>query len=157
MESQLFFRLAIASFIAATVLLAGCATPSAPNFHGAWKPVNRYAASTTAIPLARAYNFFATPMDDTLKTMLSRWCKDTGIKLSYDVGADYTLPAAVAQINTSDISLAVSQLAAIYAPQGITLAASSWQISVRGADAPSPKEVSAATNPAGSTGARSQR
>lgn len=130
MESQ-FTRIVIAICIAATLLLAGCATPPAPNFHGHWKPVNRYAATTTQIPLAKTYMFFATPVDGTLKTMLSRWSKDTGIKLSYELGADYTLTDQVAQVNTSNIYLAASQLNAIYTAQGIKVVVSDWNIEVR--------------------------
>jgi hypothetical protein len=115
----------------AVLLLAGCATPSAPDYHGKWKPVNRYAATATQIPLAKTYVFFATPMDGTLKTMLTRWAKDTGIQLSYNVRADYTLIAQAAQINTSNIHQAASELNEIYAPEGISVAVSDWQITVQ--------------------------
>lgn len=127
----------------AVLLLAGCATPSAPDYHGKWKPVNRYAATTTPIPLAKAYDFFATPMDSTLKTMLTRWAKDTGIQLSYNLGADYTLIAQAAQINTSNIHLAASQLNEIYAPQGISVAVSDWQITVQAFNTAPSKQTTA--------------
>lgn len=156
MESK-FTRTAIASLIGVVALLAGCATPSARNFHGPWKPVNRYAVSTTAIPLAKTYMFFATPMDGTLKTMLSRWSKDTGIKLSYDVDTDYTLPEAVAQIDTSDAYIAASQLNKIYAPQRIAIAVRDWQIEVRAVDADPPRQATADAKPSAGSNAGTQR
>ncbi|RUL66569.1 hypothetical protein EKH79_01730 [Dyella dinghuensis] len=142
MESPLFRATAgICTF--AVLLLAGCATPSAPDYHGKWKPVNRYATTTTPIPLAKAYVFFATPMDGTLKTMLTRWAKDTGIQLSYNLGADYTLTAPAAQINTPNIRLAASQLNDIYASQGISVAVSDWQITVQAFNTAPSKQTTA--------------
>lgn len=132
----------------AVLLLAGCATPSAPDYHGKWKPVNRYAATTTQIPLAKTYVFVATPMDGTLKTMLTRWAKDTGIQLSYNLGADYTLTAPAAQINTSNIHLATSELNKIYALQGISIAVNDWQITVHAANTVISKPVTADAKPA---------
>lgn len=138
------------------LLLTGCATPSAPDYHGKWKPVNRYAATTTQIPLAKTYVFFATPMDGTLKTMLTRWEKDTGIQLSYNLGADYTLTALAAQINTSNIHLAASELSKIYAPQGISIAVSSWQITVQASNTAPSKEGTTDTKAATSTDVKRQ-
>ncbi len=57
----------------AALMVAGCATKSAPDFGGRWKPVNRFAATTTEIPLYSSYVYQASPMDGTLKAMLERW------------------------------------------------------------------------------------
>ncbi|MGC1548015.1 MAG: hypothetical protein WA777_05755 [Rhodanobacter sp.] len=115
----------------ATLALAGCATPSAPDYGGHWKPVNHYAATTTEIPLAQVYQFYASPMDGTLKTMLTRWAKDTGIKLLYQLPSDYTLSTPTSKIHTANIRLAASELNAIYAPQGVSIAVNDWQIVVQ--------------------------
>jgi hypothetical protein len=140
----------------AVLLLAGCATPSAPDYHGKWRPVNRYAATTTQIPLAKTYVFFATPMDGTLKTMLTRWAKDTGIQLSYNLGADYTLTAPAALINTSNIHLAASELNKIYATQGISIAVSDWQITVQASNTALSKQASADAKPAAGADVKKQ-
>lgn len=101
--------------------LTGCGTPAAKDFGGSWKPVNRYEDKTTEIPLAVPYTYYAAPMDGTLKTMLTRWTTDTGMKLSYRLRSDFTLPKATSQIHTSELRDAAAQLGTIYAPQGIAV------------------------------------
>ena len=76
--------------------LLSCATRPAPDFGGRWKGVNRYAASTEEIPLSSAYLFHASPMDGTLKAMLTRWSKDSKMTLSYLHPSDFTLHEPVA-------------------------------------------------------------
>ena len=62
----------LAALTALAILQAGCATRAAPDFKGRWKSVNRYAETTEAIPLHRSYLFRPSPMDGTLKNMLTR-------------------------------------------------------------------------------------
>ncbi|KAG9609291.1 hypothetical protein KCV01_g3896, partial [Aureobasidium melanogenum] len=119
--------------------LIGCGTPPAKDFGGSWKPVNRYDDKATEIPLAVPYSYYAAPMDGTLKTMLTRWSGDTGMKLSYRLRSDFTLPKAASQIHTSEARDAASQLSAIYAPQGIAVTIDGPQIVV--------EEVSSITAP----------
>lgn len=106
---------------ALAVLLSACGTPAAKDFGGRWKPVNRYDDKTVEIPLAVPYTYYAAPMDGTLKTMLTRWTSDTGTKLSYRLRSDFTLPKATAQIHTSEVRDAATQLSTIFAPQGVTV------------------------------------
>jgi hypothetical protein len=103
------------------LLLAGCGTPPAKDFHGRWKPVNRFLATTTEIPLNRPYTYYASPMDETLRTMLVRWTTDTGVKLVYRLPSDYTLFAPVTKVRTADLVQAAGELSSIYAAQGISL------------------------------------
>ncbi|URX64519.1 toxin co-regulated pilus biosynthesis Q family protein [Luteibacter anthropi] len=110
--------------------LIGCGTPPAKDFGGTWKPVNRYDDTPTEIPLAVPYAYYAAPMDGTLKVMLTRWSSDTGMKLSYRLRSDFTLPKAASQIHTSEARDAASQLSAIYAPQGIAVVIEGPQIIV---------------------------
>ncbi|KAF1003146.1 MAG: hypothetical protein GAK28_04914 [Luteibacter sp.] len=72
--------------------------------------------------------------------MLTRWSADTGLKLSYRLRSDYTLPKAASQIHTSEARDAASQLSAIYAPQGIAVVIEGPQIIV--------EEVGSVTAPA---------
>jgi hypothetical protein len=122
------------------VALSGCATRPAPDFGGRWKTVNRYAASAEEIPLYQSYVFHASPMDGTLKSMLTRWANDSKMTLSYLHPSDFTLYGPVAQIQTNDLQTAVSQLNAAYAGQQVSVTASDNQIVVRvaqaGEDAP---------------------
>ena len=101
-------RIGAALLIAA--ILAGCGTPPAKDFGGPWKPVNHFQNKPTEIPLNPAYVFYASPMDETLKTMLARWAKDSGRQLSYQIPFDVTLYQPVAGIRTTDVDDAVAQL-----------------------------------------------
>lgn len=111
--------------------LTGCGTPSARNFAGPWKPVNHFQNKPTEIPLNPAYVFYASPMDETLKTMLARWARDSGRQLSYQLPFDVTLYQPVAAIRTTDIDDAVARLNSIYAAQGVSVAATARRIDVQ--------------------------
>lgn len=115
------FLLFVLAAALASPLLSACGTPRARDFGGSWKPVHRFPDKTSEIPLALPYAYEATPMDGTLKTMLTRWASDNGMKLQYTLRSDFTLPKAATAIHTSELRDAVSQLSAIYAPQGIVL------------------------------------
>jgi hypothetical protein len=112
------------------LVLSGCGTPSAKNFGGPWRAVNRYQSSPTAIPLSQPYVFFATPMDGTLKNMLARWAKDTRMSLSYQLPCDYTLYTPVSGIHTSRLRVAAAQLNTIYAPEDLHISIGDRQIVV---------------------------
>ena len=113
------------------VVLSGCATRPAPEFGGRWKAANHYSASAEAIPLYKSYVFHASPMDGTLKNMLTRWASDSKMTLSYLHPSDFTLYGPVAQIQTNDLQAAVSQLTAAYVGQQVSVTASDNQIIVR--------------------------
>jgi hypothetical protein len=103
------------------LLLTGCGTPAAKDFGGRWSPVNRFQSSTTELPLDRPYTYYASPMDETLRSMLKRWTDDTGVALAYRLPSDYTLFAPVAKLHTSSLSEAAGQLSSIYAAQGVSV------------------------------------
>jgi hypothetical protein len=121
--------------IAVAVMLAGCATKPAPDFGGRWKPVNRFASTTMEIPLYTSYVYQASPMDGTLKTMLERWAKDSGMTLDYRLSSDYTLYGAVANITTTNPQQAVIDLTTAYAGQGVLISIVGNQIVVQPASA----------------------
>lgn len=112
-------RFSRALLLAAVVLLAACATPSAPEPRGRWMPVNRFTDAPQAIPLQQSYIYQASPVDGTLKTMLARWAKDSRMQLSYLHGNDYTLHAPIAHIRTSSLEEAAAALSSAYADQGV--------------------------------------
>lgn len=122
----------------ASLALAGCGTPPAKNFGGPWKPVNQFRDQPAEIPLNPTYTFYASPMDETLKTMLTRWAKDSGRGLSYQLAFDVTLYKPVSGIRTPDIQSAAAQLNSIYAAQGVFVIANDRQILVEPASATSP-------------------
>lgn len=119
----------------ATLALAGCGAHAAKDFGGSWKSVNRYQSTPTEIPLAQPYAFFATPMDGTLKTMLTRWSKDTGMALAYQLHSDFTLFAPVSRVHTSNIRTAAEQLSSIYAQEGVSVTVTDRKILVGQASA----------------------
>lgn len=114
----------------AVAALSACATPPAKDFGGRWKPVNRYDDATVEIPLSLPYTYYAAPMDGTLKTMLTRWSSDTGLKLAYKLRSDFTLPRAAASIHTSEARDAAAQLSTIFAPQGVSVVVTGNEIVV---------------------------
>lgn len=113
------------------LLLAACASSHAPDIAGRWKPVNRLATSTTAIPLHQDYVYQIAPMDGTLKVLLERWARDTGLTLEYGVDHDYTLVATLASIKTTDRAVALAELGRAYQQQGLELTSDSQQLRVR--------------------------
>lgn len=124
--------------IALATALAGCATRPAPDFGGRWKPVNRYAEAPNEIPLHQSYVFYPSPMDGTLKAMLTRWAQDSNMKLDYQHYADFTLHKAVSQIHTTSLPDAISQLNSAYAGHGVVIAREGEQIVVRSAVSAAP-------------------
>ena len=129
---------------AAVLLLAGCATKPAPDFGGRWKPVNRFASTTMEIPLYTSYVYQASPMDGTLKSMLERWAKDSGMTLDYRISSDYTLYGAVSTIGTTNPQQAVIDLSAAYAGQGLVVSIVGNQIVVQSASGAAPTASSSA-------------
>ena len=123
--------LAWRSLLAVFLVLTGCATRSAPDFDGRWKPVNRYAESADEIPLHQPYVFHASPLDGTLKNLLDRWAKDSKMTLSYLHPSDFRLHAPASSIRTQDLQQAVSELTMAYANQHVSVTASNNQIVVR--------------------------
>lgn len=117
--------------LAILLMVVGCASRPAPDFWGRWRPVNRYAEQPQAIPLQQQYLFYASPLDGTLKAMLTRWSKDARMTLSYQHPSDFTLHAAVAGIRTPDVSDAALRLSQAYAAQQVAIAVEGNRIVVR--------------------------
>lgn len=111
--------------------LAACATRSAPNFRGRWQPVNQFAETPREIPLHQPYVYAPLPLDRTLKSMLTRWARDSRMVLSYLHGSDYTLHQPVAHIRTSNLQAALERLNQAYASQGMAISADDSRITVR--------------------------
>jgi len=132
------------SVLPITLVLTGCGTPPAKDFGGSWRQVNRFQEAPTEIPLNQTYTYYASPMDETLRTMLRRWAKDSGLQFSYQLQSDYTLYKPVTEIHTMDVYAATSQLTSIYAVQGISVTTDGHQILVTAARTASPGAPEAA-------------
>lgn len=140
MKTDFLKRTMQCALMLVALLLTACATSAAKDFGGTWKPVNRFQDAPTEIPLNPAYTYYASPMDETLRSMLRRWAKDSGMQFSYQLPSDYTLYKAVAKIHTTDIHAAAAELSAIYAAQGVSVSTDGREIMARqvrnSADAP---------------------
>ncbi|MDR1076574.1 MAG: toxin co-regulated pilus biosynthesis Q family protein [Xanthomonadaceae bacterium] len=124
-------------------VLAGCSsTPSAPEYRGRWKPVNRYSQTVEEIPLYQNYTFRAAPPDGTLKNMLTRWARDSQMTLVYQLPNDYTLYDAVGRINTKNAQEAALQLSEAYAEKKVSVVINNNQILVRSAGGPVDSAIS---------------
>lgn len=111
--------------IALTLMAAaagvGCAGREARDFDGKWFPANRYAEATEAIPLAGPRVYQATPVDGTLRNLLSRWARDSGSELDYRHPYDFTLHESVRGVRSADLTGALGQLEQAFAGQGVRL------------------------------------
>lgn len=123
--------------ILTVVALAGCATRPAPDFGGRWKPVNHFDEAPSEIPLYSSYVYQATPMDRTLKAMLTRWAADSNIQLVYSLPSDYTLYGPVSKISTTSLQQAVTEVSRAYAAQRVDVAVQGNRILVRPAESSS--------------------
>nr|WP_255682309.1 hypothetical protein [Luteimonas sp. BDR2-5] len=101
--------------------MVGCATPSAPDPRGKWLPVNRFSETPQAIPLNQVYVFQAMPADGTLKTMLTRWARDSQMTLSYLHPNDYTLYGPVGSIRTPSLAEAAAALTSAYSSENVVV------------------------------------
>lgn len=138
----------IGTILVISLTLTGCATPPARDFGGSWKPVNHFEDKTTEIPLAVPYTYYAAPMDGTLKTMLTRWTTDNGMKLQYKLRSDFTLTKSASAIHTSELRDAASQLSSIYAPQGVAVIVNGPDLVVDEISTLAPPPVAAPSAPA---------
>ena len=137
-KTDLLPRVLLGALLTASALLTACGTHPAKDYGGSWKPVNRFQDKPSEIPLTSAYTFYASPMDGTLKSMLSRWATDSGMKLSYQLQSDFTLFKPVTQVHTTNISDATHELSTIYAAQGVSVSATDHEIIVQHASAAAP-------------------
>lgn len=119
-----------AGLLLAMLALCGCATPSAADIEGRWRPLNRFADVPQAIPLQEAYVYQASPADGTLKAMLSRWARDARMTLSYEHPNDYTLHGPVGGIRTTNLEQAAATLSSAYADHGVAVRVERTQIVV---------------------------
>lgn len=131
--------------VLACMSLIACGTSPAKDFKGSWLPVNRYRSAPVEIPLHHEYTFFAAPIDGTLKSMLTRWAKDTDRTLRYEVSYDVTLYNPVATIRTTDLGAAAAGLNAIYVAQGVRVMAKPGEILVQSTHRLPPRSISAST------------
>jgi type IV pilus biogenesis protein CpaD/CtpE len=129
--------------VLALALLAGCATKPARDFGGRWKPVNHFDEAPTEIPLYSSYVYQATPMDRTLKAMLTRWAADSNLQLVYQLPSDYTLYGAAAKISTTSIQQASAEVTSAYSAQRVEVSVQGNRILVR----PTASSPAAASSP----------
>lgn len=122
------FACSLAFLAAAT---AGCSTTAAPGLKGRWQPVNRFAETAEAIPIANPTLFYVTSVDATLKTLLERWAKESKKALTYQHPNDFTLHARVAGIRATNLNGALSALSAAYADYEVSITLEGQAIVVR--------------------------
>lgn len=120
-RSKPIYRLAGIASLSLAALLSGCATPPAVEPKGKWRPVNRLSDVTHAIPLNQSYVYQAAPSDQTLKGMVTRWAKDSGLTLAYLHPNDYTLFGPVGSIRSYSAVEAAAALSAAYAAQNVVV------------------------------------
>ena len=106
---------------AAMAVCMGCAGREARDFSGRWTPANRYAAAAEAIPLAGVYMYQPSPMDGTLRNLLTRWAHDSGSELDYRHPFDFTLHEPVRAVRSGRLPDALAQLERAFEGHGLML------------------------------------
>lgn len=108
------------------VLCAGCA--SDVKVAGNWRPVNVLDAAPRAIEQAPEVQFIATPIDRSLRSLLTRWAREGNLALEFKIDTDYSLSAKAASIRAGSIHAALEALNQAYADSGVQIGLSSGVI-----------------------------
>ncbi len=139
--------------VACVVVLvpAACASRAAPDISGRWAPVNHFDSRAQEIPLYPAYEFYAAPLDRTVKTMLARWAHDSKMTLDYQPGSDFTLYEPVSRIRTTDLRQALAQLSSLYVADQLDAALVDNAIIVRRSASPARQSQAAGQDNAAPT------
>lgn len=110
--------------------LCACGTPSPKDYGGRWRPVNHFDDKAVEIPLAVPYTYYTTPLDGTLKKLVTRWTSDTGMKLSYRLRSDFTLTRGASSLRTTELRDAAAQLTSAYSAQGVVISSKDGELVV---------------------------
>lgn len=109
------------------VLCAGCAGPDV-KVSGAWQPANALDATPRPIPQAPTVQFIATPVDQTLRSLLARWAREGNWALDFRVASDFSLTQEAASVRAPSIESALQTLNKFYAASGVQIELSSGVI-----------------------------
>lgn len=112
-------------------VVSACGTTPATDFRGRWQAVNQMELVPRELPLHAPYVYAPSPLDRTLKGMLTRWARDSGMTLSYEHGSDFTLHRPVSFISDKSLQSALTAVGAAYAAQGVLVEADATRITVR--------------------------
>ena len=115
-----FVRTAILAVISAS-LLSACGTTPAPDFRGRWREVNTIDTAPRAIPLRPLHAFVVLPSDRTLRDVLDRWGRESNRRVAYRAPMNYSIHFEATKVSAVSLDVALGQLAAAYAAQGIDI------------------------------------
>lgn len=98
----------------------GCATTESSAVRD-WHPVNALASAPQPLSPGPQVRFISTPVDDSLRTLLSRWARESDASLEYRIATDYSLSVDAASIRATSIHAALEALNRIYAAHGLVI------------------------------------
>lgn len=112
---------------ACSLLVAACAGCAGQDVKvsGPWQPVNALDATPRPISQAPVVQFIATPVDQTLRSLLARWAREGNWALDFRVASDFSLTQDAASIRAPSIESALATLNGIYAGSGVQIELSS--------------------------------
>ena len=108
------------AFLAACLLCAGCASHSA-KVSGGWRPANTLDTTPQPILRAPATQYMSTPIDQSLRGLLTRWAREGNMALDFQLASDFSLSQEAAAIRASSLEAALEALNRIYADNGVQL------------------------------------
>jgi len=101
-------------------LLLGCSVnPKASDFGGEWVPINQFSDDIKVIPLEAPYKYSGLRIDTSLRQMLERWARDTGLSFQMKCVNDYSIPHKILSMNASNLKAALDEVNEIYLREGL--------------------------------------
>ena len=107
------------ALIAICLVSAGCSATRDAALMSQWQPVHQFPAQPTPIYMAHSIEYRVTPVDSTLRLLLSRWAYLSGVRSEYQLSQDWTLHSAAAAVNGSNLESAAASLSRAYAERSI--------------------------------------
>lgn len=96
-----------------------CAAPAAPDYSGAWVPINQFESEIKTLPKTRPYVYGAIKLDTTLSTMLERWASDSKVAYTNTCDSDYSLPNSIQNLKAPSMDAAIKLVNDLYVKQGV--------------------------------------
>ncbi|MDO5692743.1 MAG: hypothetical protein Q4G70_09725 [Pseudomonadota bacterium] len=105
------------------IVLGACSSPPPPpSFGSDWKQVNTFTTEVQTLPFHVEHMYVVRPLDRTLKGLMQRWAKESGMTLDYRASADFTLSVQTANVRSPVLPDALSCLNGVYQPHGASMA-----------------------------------
>ena len=108
------------SLLVVCITHAGCAHRDV-KVTGEWRPANALDATPQPIHDAPTVQYISTPLDPSLRSLLSRWSKQGEVALDYRASSDFSLSVDAANIRATSLEGGITALNRIYIQSGVDI------------------------------------